>query len=166
MDDGVEVSKIDRLSNDVHALRKKIDDITIQQRILENTTYDGKLLWKIDDISARITQAEKGKVISLYSAPAYTDRYGYKFCTRIYLNGDGIGRDDHISIFFILMKSEYDDLLEWPFYKDVTCRLLNPNNLDRSKSKSFLPSRDSSCYLKPQLNMNKASDFPLFIEKE
>ena len=165
MDDTGAILKINRLSNDVHALQKRVDEITTQHRILENTAYDGKLLWKIDNILARITQAEKGKITALYSPPAYTDRYGYKFCARIYLNGDGIGRDDHISLFFILMKSEYDDLLEWPFYKEVTCRLLNPENLDKSKSESFIPSRDSPCYSKPKINMNKASGFPLFIEK-
>ncbi len=71
------ISEIDRLSNDVHALQKRVDELTIQQRILENISYDGKLLWKIDNISARITQAEKGKITALYSLPAYTDRYGY-----------------------------------------------------------------------------------------
>ena len=160
------ISEINRLSNDVHALQKRIDELTIQQRILENISYDGKLLWKFDNISARITHAEKGKITALYSAPAYTDGYGYKFCARIYLNGDGIGRDDHVSLFFVLMKSEYDDLLEWPFYKEVTCRLLNPDNLDKSKSRSFTPTRDSSCYSKPKINMGKASGFPLFIEKK
>ncbi len=64
------------------------------------------------------------------------------------------------------MKSEYDDLLEWPFYKEVTSRLLNPESQDKSKSNSFTPTPDSSCYSKPKINMNKASGFPLFIEKD
>ena len=83
----------------------------------------------------------------------------------MYLNRDGIGRDAHISLFFILLKSDYDYLLELPFYKEVTCRLLNPENLDESKSKSFMPSIDSPCNSKPKISMNKASGFPLFIEK-
>ncbi len=65
MDDTGAILKINRLSNDVHALQKRVDEITTQHRILENTTYDGKLLWKIDNISARITQAEKGKITAL-----------------------------------------------------------------------------------------------------
>ena len=60
MDDTGVISKIDRLSADVHALRKRVDEITTQQRILENTSYNGKLLWKIDNVSTRISQAEKG----------------------------------------------------------------------------------------------------------
>ena len=49
--------------------------------------------------------------------------------------------------------------------QEVTCRLLDPENLDKSKSRSFMPTRDSSCYSKPKINMSKASGFPLFIEK-
>ncbi len=56
------------------------------------------------------------------------------------------------------MKSEYDDLLECPFYKEVIFRLLNPENLDENKSESFMPSRDSPCYSKPKINMNKVSE--------
>ena len=158
-------SKIDRLSNDIYILQKKVADITTQMQILENINYNGKLLWKINDISFRLTQAEKGEVTALHSAPAYTDRYGYKFCARLYLNGDGVGKNDHISLFFILMKSNYDDLLEWPFYREVTFRLINPDNLERSISTSFMPSRDSPCYFKPKVNMNVASGCPLFLAK-
>ena len=50
---------------------KKVDDITTQQRILENSTYNGKLLWKIDNISVQITQAEKVK-LSLYIVLPHT----------------------------------------------------------------------------------------------
>ena len=42
-DTGV-TSKIDGLSNDVYALQKRVDEITTQQRILENTSYNGRLL--------------------------------------------------------------------------------------------------------------------------
>ena len=41
MDDTEVISKINRLSNDVHDLQKRVDEITTQYQILENTTYDG-----------------------------------------------------------------------------------------------------------------------------
>ena len=122
----------------MHALRKRVDEITTQQRILENIIYNGKLLWKIDDISIRITEAEKGTTTSLCSAPAYTGHYGYKLCDRIYLNGDGIERDNHISVFFILLNSECGMAI----LKEVTCSLLNPENMDKSKCISFMPNKD------------------------
>ena len=63
------------------------------------------------------------------------------------------------------MKSDYDDLLQWPFYKEVTFRLINPDDVEKSKSTSFMSSLDSLCYFKPKINMNVASSYPLFIEK-
>ncbi len=43
MDDAGVISKIDPLSNDLRALRKRVDEITNQQWILENTTYKEKI---------------------------------------------------------------------------------------------------------------------------
>ncbi len=40
-------------------------------------------------------------------------------CVRAYLNGDGAGYKTHLSIFFVLMKGEYDPLLKWPFEHKV-----------------------------------------------
>ena len=46
-------------------------------------------------------------------------RYGYKMCARVYLNGDGIGKGNFVSLFFVIMKGEHDDLLIWPFRNKV-----------------------------------------------
>ena len=40
---------------------------------------------------------------------------GYKMCIRAYLNGDGSGYKTHFSVFFVLMRGEFDPLLKWPF---------------------------------------------------
>ena len=53
-----------------------------------------------------------------------TSRYGYKMCLRVYLNGDGSGNDTHISIFFVLMRGDFDALLQWPFEQKVTLNIL------------------------------------------
>ena len=39
-----------------------------------------------------------------------------------------MGRGTHVSLFFVVMKSEYDALLQWPFSQRVTFRLINPHN--------------------------------------
>lgn len=49
----------------------------------------------------------------------YTARYGFKVCMRLYLNGDGVGKGTHISLFFVIMKGEYDPILSWPFRHKV-----------------------------------------------
>ena len=66
-----------------------------------------------------LQDAVQGRTVSLYSQPFYTSRFGYKMCARVYLNGDGIGRGTHMSLYFVVMRGEYDALLAWPFQHKV-----------------------------------------------
>lgn len=45
-------------------------------------------------------------------------------CVRGYLNGDGNGYTTHISLFFVIMKGEFDNLLHWPFEYKVSMILV------------------------------------------
>ena len=51
-------------------------------------------------------------------------RNGYKMCIRVYLNGDGTGYKTHLSLFFVLMKGEFDALLKWPFEHKISMILV------------------------------------------
>ena len=51
-------------------------------------------------------------------------RNGYKMCVRAYLNGDGSGYNTHLSLFFVIMKGEFDNLLKWPFDHKVSMILV------------------------------------------
>ena len=41
-------------------------------------------------------------------------------CARLYPNGDGIGKGTHLSLFFVVMKEDYNALLPWPFRQKVS----------------------------------------------
>ena len=49
-------------------------------------------------------------------------------CARIYLKGDGMGKGTHRSLFFVIMRGEYDAILPWPFRQKVTFMLLDQDN--------------------------------------
>ena len=87
--------------------------------------------------------------MSLYSQPFYTNRFGYKMCGRVYLNGDGMGKGTHLSLFFVLMRGEYDALLEWPFRQKVTLSLLDQSPARRDLSDTFRPDPTSSSFRRP-----------------
>ena len=59
------------------------------------------------------------------SPPYYTHTRGYKFCLKVYPNGDGSGKGTHISVYACLMRGEYDSELEWPFEGAVSVQLCN-----------------------------------------
>lgn len=135
-------------------------DLRVQ--MLEATSYDGSYIWKIDNWSQRMHDAKIGKTPSLYSPPFYVGRFGYKVCGRLYPCGDGIGKGSHLSMFFVVMKGEYDALLPWPFRQKVTFRLIDPNRMN-DLTDCFRPDPNSSSFQKPKSSMNIASGTPKFV---
>ena len=132
--------------------------------VTNTTGYNGTFIWKIPEVRKRRGEARSGRTISLYSAPFYTSRHGYKMCLRLYLNGDGNGTGSHLSFFFLLMKGEYDALLLWPFKQLVTMMLVDqrqPGNKN-DISHSFKPDFVSPSFQQPSHDMNVASGCPKF----
>ncbi len=62
---------------------------------------------------------------------------GYKICIRAYLNGDGTGYKTHLSLFFVLIKGEYDPLLKWPFDNKVSLILIDQNHIVNTLSRRW-----------------------------
>ena len=159
-------SKVSVMDNKSQELGKSVADIDLKLQLQENKTMNGELIWKIDKIDFRMAQAKMGKVVVLHSAPCYTKQYEYKYCTRLYLQGDGMGRSTHVSLFFVVMKSEYDQLLSWPMQKRITFELINHEDEAESVIESFISNPRSSSFQRPTNNMNVASGCPMFISIE
>jgi TNF receptor-associated factor 2 len=83
-------------------------------------------------------------------------------CARIYLNGDGSGRNTHLSLFFVILRGEYDALLTWPFRQKVTFTLLDQSESNEHVVDAFRPDPNSSSFKKPISEMNIASGLPVF----
>ena len=159
-------SKIGNMQDKSEDLSKSAADMDLKIQLQENKTLNGELIWKIDKIDLRMARARSGKVVALHSAPCYTKQYEYKYCTRLYLQGDGMGRSTHVSLFFVVMKSEYDQLLNWPMQKRITLELINHVNEAENVIESFVSNPRSSSFQRPTNNMNVASGCPMFISIE
>lgn len=142
-----------------------IDDIRLRQDILDVKTTNGVLIWKIPDVRRRYREAVDRKTISLYSPPFYTSPHGYRVCVRVYLNGDGIGKGTHISLFFFIMRSEQDNLLSWPFKQRVRFTLVHQKKSSLSITEAFVPDHNSPSFQKPEQDLNIASGFPKFARQ-
>lgn len=144
--------------------RRKTPDAGIQSpaRDQEPTSFDGVLIWKISNVSAKIYDSFNEPEKSFYSPPFSTSRHGYKMCARIYLNGDGMGKGTHISLFFVIMRGEFDPLLRWPFRQKVTFMLLDQNHVEHVID-AFRPDPNSSSFQRPRREANIASGCPLFF---
>ncbi|XP_029453853.1 TNF receptor-associated factor 3 [Rhinatrema bivittatum] len=145
----------------VHDIR--LADMDLRFQVLETASYNGVLIWKIRDYKRRKQEAVLGKTLSLYSQPFYTGYFGYKMCARVYLNGDGMGKGTHLSLFFVIMRGEYDALLPWPFKQKVSLMLMDQGPSRRHLGDAFKPDPNSSSFKKPTGEMNIASGCPVFV---
>ncbi|XP_044128373.1 TNF receptor-associated factor 3 isoform X3 [Bufo gargarizans] len=145
----------------VHDIR--LADMDLRFQVLETASYNGILIWKIRDYKRRKQEAVMGKTLSLYSQPFYTGYFGYKMCARVYLNGDGMGKNTHLSLFFVIMRGEYDALLTWPFKQKVSLMLMDQGPSRRHLGDAFKPDPNSSSFKKPTGEMNIASGCPVFV---
>ena len=152
-------SKVTHIENENLERNKALAD-------MRNETLNGELLWNIDKLEFRMAQAKLGKVTALHSAPCYTKQYEYKYCVRLYLQGDGEGRGTHISIFFVIMKSEFDELLQWPMPKLVIIQLVNLMNEADSVIETFFSNTRSFRFERPAENMSVALEYPKLISIE
>ena len=142
-----------------------LEEMNLKVEILEVKSCTGVYIWKVNELSRRLRDAKDGRTISLYSPPFYTSMHGYRLCLRAYLNGDGDAKGKYISLFVVIMKSEYDDLLTWPFSHSVTITLINqtsPQILEKSITHKFKPNPSSSSFQRPKETFNIASGFPFF----
>ena len=136
-------------------------DLEEYVRQQEFSSYEGKLLWKITEFARKRNEAVSGQQVSFFSPCFYTSRYGYKMCARIYLNGDGVGRGTHISVFFVVLRGQYDAILRWPFRQKVTFMLFDQDNVQHV-IKAFRPDPNSPAFQRPRRETNIASGCPMF----
>lgn len=165
-------NQISRLHESMQGIQQSItqysiavDELRLRQDVQDVKTTHGTFIWKIPDIRRRYRDALDRKTISLYSPPFQTSPHGYRMCVRVYLNGDGSGKGTYVSMFFVLMRSEHDDLLNFPFKQSVRFTLLNQANHSESVTEAFAPDLKSQSFQKPEGEMNVASGFPKFARQ-
>ena len=155
-------TQVTKLEKQIRSKNAELEDRDFRLSLIENSNHDGSMIWKIPQFSQRKGDAENGKYTSIFSLPFYSGRYGYKMCLRLYIMGDGIGKGTHLSLFFVVMRGEFDNILQWPFTHKVTFKLINQAG-GRDIVDTFQPDPMSSSFRKPKSDMNIASGCPRFV---
>ena len=155
-------TKVAKLEKTIKVKNAEHEDRDFRLSLIENSNHDGSMIWKIPQFTQRKSDAVNGKYTSIFSLPFYTGRYGFKMCLRLYIMGDGIGKGTHLSLFFVVMRGEFDNILQWPFTHKVTFKLINQAG-GRHIVDSFAPDPMSSSFRKPKSDMNIASGCPRFV---
>jgi hypothetical protein len=121
--------------------------------------------WKIDDIRTKIRSAQSKPNSSqqqqpIYSPAFFTHEGGYKLRLCIFPAGDN--NHGGLSLYFVIMKGPYDDILHWPFQKRVCLFLVNckggPNIV-----KDIHPDPRLHYFKKPTEPQNVGYGYPKFV---
>ena len=154
--------RLDRAEHQLNLHEIQLSEQDEQIQMLEATSYNGVYVWKIDHFRRRYDEAISGRTPSIYSPPFYVGRFGYKVCARLYPNGDGNGEGTHMSLFFVIMRGEYDALLPWPFIQKVHFRLLDQDRI-HDVFDAFRPDPNCVGFKRPTSDKNVASGCPTFV---
>jgi hypothetical protein len=155
-------SRISNLERQTRSKNADLKERDFRLSHIDNSNHDGAMIWKIPQFSQRKADAENRKYTSLFSLPFYSGRYGYKMCLRLYIMGDGTGKGTHLSLFFVVMRGEFDNILQWPFTHKVTFKLINQAG-GKDIVDTFQPDPMSASFRKPKSDMNIASGCPQFV---
>ncbi len=92
-------------------------------------TYNGELVFEIDDIEEKLLQTQNSEIINILSPEFYTSESdGYKLVARVWLNGfyaNSDVKDKFVSVTVTVLPHLYDERLEWPYQPKIEVRLLN-----------------------------------------
>ena len=160
---GMLEKKYEQLEIQAASLKVQVSELELQLQASLASTHNGAFLWRIPGIPRRRRDAIEDRVTSIYSPPFYTGQNGYKMCVRAYLNGDGMGCKTHLSLFFVVLKGEFDALLKWPFECKVSLILVDQTHR-KHIVQTFKPTSDSSSFQRPVSDMNVASGCPTFTK--
>ena len=153
-----------KLQNEMEELKASIssqDDIV---RGIESTMYPalGQFTWRVDNIREKIKQAQSGdpSAAVIYSPSFFSSEAGYKLCLCIYPAGDN--NQGYLSLYFVVMKGQFDEILSWPFQKRVYLSLLNTKT-GQSVMKDIQPDARLHYFHRPENPRNVGYGYPKFI---
>ena len=155
-------NKMEQIDQSLAVMTARFADLEAREPSQTKVNYNGVLLWKIEGYQRKRQDAINEVKTTIFSPYFYTSEFGYKMCAKLYMNGDGFGKGTHLSLFFVVMKGDYDALQTWPLQKKITMMLLDQGNGDHMID-AFNSDPQSSSFQRPRSDMNIASGSPLFM---
>lgn len=148
--------------------KNEISDLDLKLRLLENSTSTGNFIWRVDNISTRL---QNQKDLALYSPPQTVlnpeTNTPYKYSLITCLNGNNQGRGTHVSLYFVLMRSDFDDINDFPFNEKITFIVkANKNSNKADINQPIICDPNAASCAKPSKDLNPSFGIPQMIPLE
>lgn len=132
---------------------------------LEEISYPshGQFTWKIAHVREKISKAQdnpEGADAVVYSPAFFTGEAGYKLCLCVYPAGDN--NQGCLSLYFVVMKGPYDEILPWPFQRRVCLSLINTRG-GQNIVKEIVPDPRLHYFSRPRDTRNVGYGYPKFM---
>ena len=121
-------NKVDTFQTKFGNVEGKVDDLKdrvetvemILKDVVESKNKDMEefppYIWTVTDFWEKVSKAKNGENVRLESDSFYLGLHGYEMKLIMYPNGARGAVNVYISLYFNLMKGQYDAILPWPFW--------------------------------------------------
>lgn len=162
------------LKKQLEELKKENDNlvlkVSVQEKEMAQTRIESPaFVWKIAEFSEILRQAKHGRNNKMDSEPFYTGPYGYKLKLSVNPNGDGSGKNTHLSAFVIVVKGEYDAVLPWPFHQKVSFTLIDQQDSTDERENIVMHFRANTKlenFARPTAEENPGRGYARFVSHE
>lgn len=142
--------------------------LKIRENESRSTCTNGVFIWKIANYKQQFEQAVASpEDLAIFSPPFYTSQYGYKMRLKAYLQGRDRGKSTHLSLYIIIMKGDYDALLDWPFKQKITFFLIDQGEQKAHRTHQLSPNRSlpniKVVFNRPTMKENLGIGNPCFV---
>ena len=137
-----EQMKVAALSERLSNLQEQIGDLDA----MEPEDGSGSIKLTIEQFSGHLHT----KMKLLCSQPFYLERIPYKVRIEVHFDNPENGMISHLSLLLVIVKGDYDSVIQWPFSQKVTFKLTSFKGSDIA----LIGTPDSRSYHKPNLDSN------------
>ena len=122
--------------------------------------------WKIANFTRKLAQAKSCNDIGEIESEPFFTSHGYKMKLAVNVNEAPCGYAGYMGIYIILMKSDRDADLPWPFTKRFTFILVDQQDdlSQRQNIESALAARGHKGFNRPRQRENAAMGKPQFVK--
>ena len=113
---------------------------------------DGTLVWRLEGVGALLADAKAHPGLEVRGPAFYHRRHGYRLAPSLFPGGEGTGAGSHLSLYVRILPGDYDGVLEWPFHRPVTLRLLDQASdlgARRHRAEAFTPNPSWQHFQRP-----------------
>lgn len=142
------------VSNQKNQLTKLQTSLRFNQEEMFLRNCNGVYIWQLQCFNEKLESMTNDPLKMFYSPGFYTRPNGYKICARINISSKD---SEFLSLLLHIMKSENDDVLDWPFNGMMYFVLVHPYDSEKDIREMTSSRPDLEAFRKPICELNKRS---------